>query len=106
MFLDYLMDVLVMSLQIDKKLEKFKVSDQLGWIADYFLIVREERFYCQKGHKVKSYFEYYQFILIEGEFEESLNKFLKDQEVKISERCKCRIPCKTFYKEKEITELP
>ena len=53
--MDYIIEILVKSMRINKKLEKYTDSDQLGWIADFFLIIRRDTKYCTKGeHEISS----------------------------------------------------
>jgi hypothetical protein len=41
-FMKRLIDLLVTSLQIDKKIKKYEKSNQLGWIANFLLILTKE----------------------------------------------------------------
>jgi uncharacterized membrane protein YcaP (DUF421 family) len=53
----------------------------LGWIADYFFIVREIRWFCQKGRKLETYFKKYPLVLIDpGKLEECLKEWVENDE--------------------------
>jgi hypothetical protein len=68
------------SLGVYKKLKKYKVSKQLGWIVDFFLIVREDKHYCI-NQLISTQVRDFSHILIEsGLLSESIQQFLEDEQ--------------------------